>query len=52
VARMGEKDKFVPGFDGKPGGKYHLVDVGVDGVIMLRWSLKKWAGTAWTWLSR
>ena len=29
---------------GKPGGKNHLEDPGVDGMIILRWFFRKWEG--------
>ena len=38
---------------GKPEGKNHLGDPGVDGRIILRWILRKWegvVGTGWSWL--
>ena len=38
MARMGEK--CVRGLVGKHGGKDHLVDLGVDGKIVLKRTLK------------
>ena len=38
---------------GKPEGKNHLGDPGVDGRIILRWIFRKWegvVGTGWSWL--
>ena len=38
---------------GKPEGKNHLGDPGVDGSIILKWIFRKWdAGvwTGWSWL--
>jgi len=29
---------------GKPGGKNHLEDPGVDGRIILKWIIRKWEG--------
>jgi hypothetical protein len=34
---------------GKPGGKNHLEDPGVDGRIILRWIFRKWEG-AMDWI--
>jgi len=36
------------GFVGKPEGKNHLEDPGVDGKIILRWIFRKWDVRAWT----
>jgi hypothetical protein len=33
---------------GKPGGKSHLGDPGVDGRIILRWIFRKWDVGVWT----
>ena len=33
---------------GKPEGKSHLVDRGVDGSIVLRWRYRKWDVRIWT----
>ena len=38
---------------GKPEGKRHWGEPGVDGRIMLRWIFRKWeevVGTGWSWL--
>ena len=38
---------------GKPEGKSHLEDPGVDGRIILRWICKRWdGGTDWTDLAQ
>jgi hypothetical protein len=37
---------------GKPEGKDHLEDPGVDGGIILRWIIRKWDVGAWTGLIR
>jgi len=42
VARMGERRGLHRGLVGKPEGKDHLGDPGVDGRIILRWMLRKW----------
>jgi len=28
--------------------RYHLVDMGVDGSVILKWVFKNWDGEAWT----
>jgi hypothetical protein len=33
---------------GKPEGKNHLEEPGVDGTIILRWIFRKWDVMAWT----
>jgi len=33
---------------GKPEGKSHLGDTGVDGMIILRWIFRKWDVGVWT----
>jgi len=33
---------------GRPGGKSHMEDPGVEGNITTKWILKKWDGEAWT----
>jgi len=33
---------------GKPEGRDHLEDPGVDGTIILRWIFRKWDVKAWT----
>jgi hypothetical protein len=33
---------------GKPEGRNHLEDPGVDGRIILKWIFEKWDGWAWT----
>ena len=33
---------------GKPEGRNHLEDLGIDGRTILKWILEKWDGEAWT----
>ena len=33
---------------GKPGGRDHLKDLGVDGRIILKWIFRKFDGEAWS----
>jgi hypothetical protein len=44
----GDEEWCVEGFVGEALGKGHFIDVGVDGVIILKWIFKKWFGMAWT----
>jgi hypothetical protein len=46
VAREGE-ERRIQGFGGKPEGKNHLGDPGVDASIILRWIFRRW--DAWLW---
>jgi len=46
VARMGERRGVYR--VGKPDGKNHLGDPGVDGRIILRWIFRKWGVGVWT----
>ena len=41
VARMGESRGVYRVLVGKPKGKNHLEDPGVDGRIILRWTFRK-----------
>jgi len=41
----GEAYRFLVG---KPEGRGHLENPGVDGRIILRWIFRKWEGRAWT----
>jgi hypothetical protein len=50
VARMGEKRGAYRVLVGKPEGKNHLENPGVDGKIILKWIIKKWDGQARTGL--
>jgi hypothetical protein len=50
IARLGEKRRAYRILVGRPEGRSHLRDPGVDGRIILKWIFKKW-GEAWTGLS-
>jgi len=49
VARMGEHRVYRV-LVGKPEGKNHWVDLGVDGWIILRWISRRWDVGIWTGL--
>jgi hypothetical protein len=44
VARMGEGRNLYMVLVGKPEGKYHLEDQGVDGRMGSKWTLRRLAG--------
>ena len=48
VARMGESRGVYRVVGGKPEGKNHLENRGLDGKIILRWIFRKWDMGAWT----
>jgi len=50
-AHMGERRGIYRVLVGKPEGKSHLEDPGIDGRIILRWIFRKWDVEAWTGLS-
>jgi len=50
VARMGKRRCVYRVFVGKPVGKNHLEDPGVDGRIILRWIFRKWDVGVWNGL--
>jgi hypothetical protein len=50
VARMGEGRGAYRILVGRPEGRNHLEDPGVDGRIILKWIFKKWDGRMWTGL--
>jgi len=45
---MGERRGVYRVLMGKPEGKSHSEDPGVDGRIILRWIFRKWDVGAWT----
>jgi hypothetical protein len=45
---MGESRGVYRVFVGKPEGKSHLEDPGIDGRIILRWIFRTWDVRAWT----
>jgi hypothetical protein len=51
VARMGEKTGACKILVGRPEGRHHLRDPGVDGKIILKWIFKTWDVGAWTELN-
>ena len=48
AARIGERRGVYRVSVGKPKGKNHLGDSGVDGRIILRWFFRKWDLGVWT----
>jgi hypothetical protein len=50
VAHMGEGRGAYRILVGRPEGRNHLEDPGIDGRIILKWIFKKWDGGAWTGL--
>jgi len=50
VARMGEERGAYRVLVGKPEGKNHWVDLGVDGWIILGWISRRWDVGMWTGL--
>jgi len=50
VAHMGEISDAYRVLMGKPEGRNHLEDPGVDGRIILRWIFRKWDGGCMDWI--
>jgi len=50
VARMGEERDVYKVLVGKPEGRKHYGDLGVDGRIILGWISRKWDVGIWTGL--
>ena len=50
VARMGEERGVYRVLLGKPEGKNHWGDLGVDGWILLGWISRRWDVSIWTGL--
>jgi hypothetical protein len=50
VACVGERRSIYRVLVGKPEGKNHLEDPGVDGRVILRWIFRRWNVGAWTGL--
>jgi hypothetical protein len=44
---MGKGEAYTGFWVGKPKGRYHLEDPGIDGRIILRWIFRKWDVGAW-----
>jgi len=47
---MGDSKGTYKNLLGRPEGKSHLEDIGVDGRITLKWIFNKWDEEAWTGL--
>ena len=50
VARMGEERGVYRVLVGKPEGRSHCGDLGVDGWIILAWISRRWDVSIWTGL--
>jgi hypothetical protein len=48
---MGERGGAYRVLVGKPEGKGHLENPGIDGMIILSWIFRKWDGGAWAGLN-
>jgi hypothetical protein len=55
MASIGDRRGVYRVLVGKPEGRNHWQDLGIDEKIVLKWILKKWDGKAWTgllWLTK